>query len=309
MAHGLDEVGHAFARSAVEATKVVIEPEGIAFEEPREVGVDVGNFVFAKDLANERDIGAAVEDDVFGGFGQIEFGGEGFAESFDAGAPGANEGAIDVEEDEAYHGGNCEWEIVSCEFESVKIVNANPALVNADVVKAGSMSEAGFMGMAVEKHGRLEIDENFSHHVKGWRLKRVAWALMGLIIAAALGGFLGTGPYSKRKISGAGGLQLEYERVARYNAPAHLFLTLPAGEEDLEVSLPLEFVKEIDLEGIDPEPKEMRLDGEKHTWIFPRKGSSSEIFIHYRPQGFGVREIEIDVKGAGEIKVKQFFMP
>ena len=161
----------------------------------------------------------------------------------------------------------------------------------------------------MEKHGRLEIDENYPHHVKGWRIKRVAWALMGLLIVAALGGFLGPGPYSKRKVAGANGMTLEYERVVRYNAPAHLFLRAPGGEEDLEVSLPAEFVKVIELEGIDPEPKEMRLEGEKHTWIFARKGGSSEIFIHYRPQGFGMRKIEIDVKGAGEFGVKQFFMP
>ena len=165
------------------------------------------------------------------------------------------------------------------------------------------------MGMTMEKHGRLEIDENYPHHVKGWRFKRVAWSLMGLLIVAALGGFLGPGPYSKRSIAGPGGLNLQYERVARYNAPAHLFLTVPAGKEDLEVSLPADFIKVIELEGIDPEPKEMRLEGDKHTWIFPRKGGGSEIFIHYRPQAFGVRTIQISVKGAGEFEVKQFFMP
>ena len=91
--------------------------------------------------------------------------------------------------------------------------------------------------------------------------------------------------------------------------PAHLHLKIPGGEEDLELSLPAQFVKEIELERIDPEPKEMRLTGENHTWIFPRQDKTSEIFINYRPQAFGVKKIRLEVKGAGVLEIQQFFMP
>ena len=165
------------------------------------------------------------------------------------------------------------------------------------------------MGQSMERHGRLEIDEDFDHHVKGWRIKRVAWTFMGLLIIAALAGFLGPGPYSKTSAQGPGGLHLEYERIARYNAPAHLHLKVPGGKEDLELSVPAQFVKEIELERIDPEPKEMRLSGQTHTWIFPRKESGSELMINYRPKAFGPKKIRLEVKDAGTLEIQQFFMP
>ena len=161
----------------------------------------------------------------------------------------------------------------------------------------------------MEKHGQLEIEEYFEHHVRSWRIKRVGWALMALLIAAALAGFLGPGPYSKATAQGPGGLTVEFDKITRYNAPAHLHLTVPGGKEDLELSLPAEFVKQIEMEHVDPEPKETRLDGEKHTWIFPRKEASSQIFINYRPQAFGKKKIRLEVKDAGALEIQQFFMP
>jgi hypothetical protein len=163
--------------------------------------------------------------------------------------------------------------------------------------------------MGMEKHGRLEIDENFEHHVRMWRIKRVCWGVMALLIAAALIGFLGPGPYSETSAQGPAGLHIEYQRIARYHAPAHFNLKVPGGKDDLEISVPAKFVKEIELEHIDPEPKEMRLSGEKHTWIFPRQESSSEVMIHYRPQAFGKKQINVDVKGAGTLEIQQFVMP
>jgi hypothetical protein len=176
-----------------------------------------------------------------------------------------------------------------------------------DVTRGFGMNQAGLMG--IEKHGRLEIDENFAHHVHSWRVKRISWVVMGLLIVAALAGFLGPGPYSSTTAQGPGGLHLEYDHISRYNAPAHLYLTVPGGKEDLEVSVPTKFIKEIELEHIDPEPKEMRLSGEKHTWIFPRQESSSEVMINYRPQAFGKKQIRLEVKDAGVLEVQQLFIP
>src|SRR6187401_3025470 len=104
------------------------------------------------------------------------------------------------------------------------------------------------MGQTMEKHGRLEIDENYEHHVRGWRFKRIGWAVMAAFIAAALGGFLGPGPFSKKSAQGQGDLRVKYERIARYHSPVHLELTVPGGKEDLEISIPAALLEEIELE-------------------------------------------------------------
>lgn len=161
----------------------------------------------------------------------------------------------------------------------------------------------------MEKHGLLEIDEQYQHHVRGWRVKRFGWVLMAMFVAAGLCGFLGNGPFTKGRAQGPGELRANYQRVARFNAPAHIELTVPGGKEDLEISISAEVVKQLELERIDPEPKEMRLSGDKHTWIFPRENASSRVFIHYRPQGFGRKNIRLEFKDAGALELQQLFIP
>lgn len=157
----------------------------------------------------------------------------------------------------------------------------------------------------------IEIDDNFEHHVRAWRIKRVCWVLMLLVIGAALAGFLGPGPYSQTSIQGPGGLRLEYDRISRYNAPAQFRLAVPAGKDSLELSINSNFLGKIDLERIDPEPTEMRLAGENHTWIFARSETNqpSEIRIAFRPGAFGSAPARIEIRGIGTLEVKPFFLP
>jgi len=162
--------------------------------------------------------------------------------------------------------------------------------------------------MGEDKHDRLEIDERFEHHVRAWRVKHVCWIVMLLLVAAALCGFLGPGPFSKTTVRGAG-MEAEYERIARYHAPAYLRLKVPGGQEDLELSLPTVFLKEIELEHIKPEPKEMRLSGEKQTWIFARGEAASELMINYRPQESGNMRFRLEVKDAGALEIQQLILP
>src|SRR5215213_1131462 len=106
------------------------------------------------------------------------------------------------------------------------------------------------MGNQIEKIGTLEIDENYEHHLRSWKFKRVAWGLMLLLLAAGLGGFLGPGPFSKTKMQNSKGMDVEYERIARYNAPTHFRITVPAGKDPVNLSVNAAFLRKIDIEHI-----------------------------------------------------------
>jgi hypothetical protein len=184
--------------------------------------------------------------------------------------------------------------------------------VAADVAGAlKALFGMGDMGREMDSNRSIELEDHYRHHLRAWRLKRMAWAVMFLIILAGFAGFLGPGPYSKAKLQSTGGLHLEYERIARYNAPTHFRVTVPAGKDDLELSLNSEFLRQIDIERIDPEPKEMRLEGDRETWTFARGTGekASEIRISFRPEGFGSAPAHLTVREVGELKVKPFFLP
>jgi hypothetical protein len=167
------------------------------------------------------------------------------------------------------------------------------------------------MGKETASDQAIQLEDHYGHHLRVWRLKRIAWAVMFLIFVAGFAGFLGPGPYSKTRLQGPGGLRLEYERIARYNAPTHFRVTIPGGKDDVELSLNSTFLREVDIERIDPEPKEMRLEGDMETWTFARGAGekASEIRILFRPEGFGNVPARLTIRNIGELKVKQFFVP
>jgi hypothetical protein len=102
------------------------------------------------------------------------------------------------------------------------------------------MSERGETSRAsVRRHGDLEIQEDLPFQRREWLAERMAWAVMGLLIAAAILGLFGTGPLSRMTAGDwAGPLWLEYERFARLLAPAVLRVHLgPAAARDRTVSL------------------------------------------------------------------------
>ena len=158
---------------------------------------------------------------------------------------------------------------------------------------------------------QIELEDDEKHHIRAWKIKRVSWVLMLLTVAAAGAGFLGPGPYSKTTVQGPAGLALRYERIARYNAPAHFQLTIPAGREDVELSINSSFLEKVDVERIEPEPTEMRLEGDKHRWVFAREAApgGSEIKISFRPERFGPAPVKLDFRNIGALEVKPFFLP
>lgn len=63
---------------------------------------------------------------------------------------------------------------------------------------------------------RLDVDDDRAFQEKFWTFQRVAWALMALILLAALAGTTGSGgPLAHAEASGPGG-SIEYPRIARW---------------------------------------------------------------------------------------------
>jgi hypothetical protein len=156
-----------------------------------------------------------------------------------------------------------------------------------------------------------QIEARMPHHERAWKVKRVARILMAVFVVAALAGFLGPEPFSSVTRQLDGDIELKYERVARYHAPARLEFTTPPGDESLEVSISSVFLTQIELENVVPQPDEVKLDGERHTFVFKRTNSKekSRICFAYRPESFGPNRFVLQIGGFSAVNIQQFILP
>lgn len=72
----------------------------------------------------------------------------------------------------------------------------------------------------VKRIGDLDIAQDLEHQRREWVIERIGWAIMALILLAALAGLLGSGPLSNARIDHPGShLSAEYNRFERYQSP------------------------------------------------------------------------------------------
>jgi hypothetical protein len=85
----------------------------------------------------------------------------------------------------------------------------------------------------VTRIGDLEIQQDLNYQRREWRIQRLGWVVMRLVILAALLGLLGNGPLSKASVTATdGSLRLDYHRCWHYRNPMTLEIHAPGGATD-----------------------------------------------------------------------------
>ncbi|WP_051935415.1 hypothetical protein [Deinococcus sp. YIM 77859] len=132
----------------------------------------------------------------------------------------------------------------------------------------------------------LDITQDLEFHRRELRAEKIGWLLMLLVVVAALLGVFGSGPLSKGQVRAAGGaLSAEYPRFARYLAPAELRLTFdPAAVQEgaLHVWLSREFLDEVQVEAITPEPDAQQLEGDRLTYTFGARNTGEPVEVVFQ---------------------------
>lgn len=161
----------------------------------------------------------------------------------------------------------------------------------------------------------LEDPKFLSHQRSEWWLSRGGWLAMGLLLAAALAGFLGPGPLGYRRASSSdGSIVLEYHAVQRNSAPADLRLQLhPAKDEQKEVRLAVSrsFADAITPEHIVPRPASVSASGNSIIYAFRLEDLQAEYQVTYRYEhdDFGIFDYEFSLAGRQPLKIRQYVCP
>lgn len=153
----------------------------------------------------------------------------------------------------------------------------------------------------------MEIDEDIKFQRRVWTVERVGWAIVAVVIAAALAGIFGNGPLSRASAQAAG-LQIVYERFARSQQSTELRCVVSGGQPELQIALSRDYLDSFHIETITPAPVRNEAAGE---WLVYRFAGAAPLSITFNLKPKNFDSVIGSVRtGAGEtVTFHQFIYP
>lgn len=160
----------------------------------------------------------------------------------------------------------------------------------------------------------IQLEQDMDYQKREWRAERIAWGLMAAIMLLSAAGLTGNGPLSHKSVDEPGlPLQIEHDVIGRYQAPATLQVALPVAAGDsgtVQLRLGREFVENIEIRRIDPEPERVVAAADYFTFEFNSAPSDSMLIqIHYDPATMGFLDLAVGVDNAPLYTSTQFLFP
>jgi hypothetical protein len=159
----------------------------------------------------------------------------------------------------------------------------------------------------------LQLDDDLPGQRREWRVERVGWVAMGLIVAAALLGVFGGGPLS-HAYARADGVELRYERFQREQAPDAWRLAVdPAltrgGRFHVRVDQTLLDVLELDR--IEPQPVAQVAGPGYVDSVFDAHGGDrpASVDFRFRPARIGRITGRVTIDDGAPLFIDQFVYP
>ncbi len=166
----------------------------------------------------------------------------------------------------------------------------------------------------IRRVGSLEIAQDLQFEEHQWRVQRIAWCALFLILGAGLLGLLGSGWLSHAETT-SGPLALEYDRLARQRAPTYLRLRIDpapnAPEDDIAIWIDRVFLDRILVERFEPEPVEMEAGEERVVYHFVPDDPTrpAEITLRYQPIEPGLVSWRLGIVDDAELAASQVIYP
>jgi hypothetical protein len=167
----------------------------------------------------------------------------------------------------------------------------------------------------IRRLGGLEIEEDIKFQQWEWRVSRLGWVLMALVLLAGTLGVFGVGILSGTTRQSEGGLlEVQYEKFGRHRAPTSLVLSLgPGAVRDGEVRLWIdrEYLQGLDIEGITPEPDSVETQGDRLVYVFNAAESQLPVLVNYSLQTnyLGLRQGRVGLDNGPELDFWQLIYP
>lgn len=161
--------------------------------------------------------------------------------------------------------------------------------------------------------GAIEVDQNLDHARSLWRVQRVGWVIMLLVVIGGLLGLFGNGPLAEDHAR-TEGLTLDYDRFARHGAASSLRADVgpPAVRGDtLKLWFTRDFIDGLEIESVVPEPERVETRGDRVVFAFTHTEPSgpARVTFNVRPHGYWTQRARAGIDGGGSVSFRQFIYP
>jgi hypothetical protein len=159
----------------------------------------------------------------------------------------------------------------------------------------------------------IEIDEDLEFQQRYWKVQRIGWAALALLLVLAGLGLFGEGLLS-RASAREGGLTVEYSRFAREDAPMLIVVRVPAAAVQtggVRLSFNADYISKLSLQRITPRPQAVEAAADQVTFHFladPGQGVLTFSF-EAKPRQPGRNSVRVAVEGVSSIGFWQLVYP
>jgi hypothetical protein len=151
----------------------------------------------------------------------------------------------------------------------------------------------------------IQLDENLGYQRKFWRIQRIGWALLVILLAASALGLLGSGgPLHQERLGAGSPFLVEHPRVQRLSSEFEARFEVP-GADSLALILPARFFEDHKVEGWVPEPASSKAEGDDVQLTF--EGASA--ILHARPLTVGRKTIPVREEGGETRDMSYLVLP
>jgi hypothetical protein len=170
------------------------------------------------------------------------------------------------------------------------------------------------MSAPIIRIGDLEINQDLRVQKRMWKIERIGWVAMAIIVLLGAAGLFGHGPASYTTAGEESGpLQIEYERFGRHQSQSRLSLhvhTLPT-EGPVSFWINSAYLKNIEIQDMTPLPLKTTITGD--GVLFHVDAAEQEtpglITLYFQFHSIGWLTGEFQMPGASSLKIRQFVYP
>ncbi|CAH0198484.1 hypothetical protein [Roseomonas sp. CECT 9278] len=161
-------------------------------------------------------------------------------------------------------------------------------------------AEDGATTPALDRARRL-VGDDLQAQRRVWRLQRLGWAGMIVVVAASAAGLFGAGgPLAGVSTRGATGLAVDYEAVVRRSRATTWTIALPPGADTLVLADPATDLFQPRL--VLPRPiDERRVDGGLAMTFHPAAGGRPSVQLSLTPSAPGWHAVRLSAGGSSTL--------